>query len=294
MKSDFKDDKRVPGKIEDLRKVFKTGHDICAELALEGQKNRFLWRLIEVGENFLLVKAADEPGMHLHIPLGARVQVSTVIEGVLYGLETRVVSEEGLPFIKLAPEELLSTVQRRTHIRVDSFLPFRYWVLNEEEFARRKKFLMERPSVSDSAYTGFAWTRGTRDNEIVNDPLGRLLLEINFKLDRLLFAMGGRNPDGFSEGQAEELNISGSGLCFNTETELSPGMLLEVEFALPLLPPAHIHALGSVVRAERRGDDTCGPRWSIAVNFVAVSEGDREEIIRYTFIKQRQQLRNSL
>jgi hypothetical protein len=167
-------------------------------------------------------------------------------------------------------------------------------MLDEWEFEKRKKFVLERQGVGEYAYNDFAWPRSTYYNEIVNDPFGRLLLEIDSKLDRLLFAFDGHTVKGYKEGEIKELNISGSGLSFNADKALSRGALLEMEFVLPVLPQAHIHALGRVVRTEQKSDDIHEPQWPIGVKFAAISDKDREEIIRYTFIKQRQLLRSSI
>lgn len=292
-KDDFKGRIHSVLKIEEHWKVLKPGDSVHADLVLRDRRDKFQCRIMGVSEDFVRVKAADNWDEDKPIPLGSRIILSMMKEGIMYGLETTVVEADKLHNIKLAVEKQSANEQRRKHIRVECYIPFRYRLLSGEKLSREKNLIMEKLDPGESTYFDFAWSREGNYNEILSDPIGRLLMEINFKLDRLLFATGRQTPDGFNEGQAEELNISGSGLAFKARDEVPLGAILEVEFALPLFPSAHIHALGEVVRMERLQTGSSALHWMIGVHFVAISEADREEIIKYTFIRQRQYLRSS-
>jgi len=279
-------------KPEDITRVFRIGETVQAELVQGGRNSKFQCRIKQIDECSVHVVPIDYLEEQGSVPLGGRVSLSNIIEGVMYSLEAMVAEVDESNRIKLALESQSAMEQRRKLTRVECYIPFRYRVLSEEEFSRAQKLIMEKPSPTEGAYFDFAWTREAHYNDILSDPLGRLLMEINFKLDRLLFTLGKQSPEGFNEGQAEELNLSGSGLAFKAQSEIPLGTVMEVEFALPLFPSAHIRALGEVVRVEKLQADSSNLDWMIGIEFMAINEADREEIIRYTFIRQRQLLRN--
>ena len=87
-----------------------------------------------------------------------------------------------------------------------------------------------------------------------------------------------------------DVNVSGAGLKFSSDTKLAAGTYLELRIVLPFFPNPCVTALGKVVRSRlNRTEDNEG--WETGVSFVAISEKDRDLLISYVFSREREQLR---
>jgi c-di-GMP-binding flagellar brake protein YcgR len=87
-----------------------------------------------------------------------------------------------------------------------------------------------------------------------------------------------------------DIDISGAGIKYCSDTKLEEGSYLELRIILPYFPNPRIAALGRVVRSSHQsveGKDS----WETAVSFVSLSEKDRDILISYVFSKEREILR---
>lgn len=108
---------------------------------------------------------------------------------------------------------------------------------------------------------------------------------LNAKLDCLVTLLT-REKEGFSSLPFLKVNISGGGLCFHTSQEYARGDILELKMLLPMMPPVALISYGEIVALETQPDGL-----AIGVKFVAIDEEIRDEIIRFVFKMQREQLR---
>jgi hypothetical protein len=87
-----------------------------------------------------------------------------------------------------------------------------------------------------------------------------------------------------------DVDISGSGMRFTSGVKLEEGDCLELRIVLPGFPDVRIGALGRVVRV-RRVMSANEEFWEIAIRFAAISERDRDVLINYLFLKERERKR---
>jgi len=180
-------------------------------------------------------------------------------------------------------------VNRRNHVRVNTFLPLKYRRVDRSVYeADPEGFLVriqEELGSHEGVYEAF---QEEDEGEPVHPKILALLTDMNRKLDRILMVLESQ-VDGQYRGPVP-VNISGSGLRFQVRERIEPRALLAVRIVLPLSPPAPIVFIGEVTRVrERKKED--GP-FEIAVRFVAIDETDREEIVHYTFKRMRESVRN--
>ncbi len=124
----------------------------------------------------------------------------------------------------------------------------------------------------------------------------RLLLKrvesIEDKLQQIIDLLSKRRPRGeerFREGRLSDL--SGSGLMFFTtfDHEIKIGDRLEIRFSLPDLPGPPIQALAQAIRVGP-AEGPFGHVWNCGLTFEVIGEGSREEVVAFTFRRQRQDI----
>lgn len=83
-----------------------------------------------------------------------------------------------------------------------------------------------------------------------------------------------------------KLNISGSGISFDSDDDYEINDLVLLKIVLPLELPVQVHVIGKIVDDSTYEADTKTLRHN--VSFFIIHEDDRELIIRYTFKRQRE------
>ena len=197
--------------------------------------------------------------------------------------------------------------QGREFLRVKAPIQLIYEEISMEEFLDTKDGYISRPSFTTSVYgiyniaapRFYQQASGETDADApVNPRMERLLIAINSKLDVILSLL---NPDIsiFANVKERPVSISGAGIMWHetdgSETSspgaaLSRGGILKITMLFPNVPQFLVKALAQVVRISG-GED--GVKKSIACKFIAINESDRDEIIKFTMEKQRQQIKKS-
>lgn len=93
-----------------------------------------------------------------------------------------------------------------------------------------------------------------------------------------------------TEYATQKVNLSASGLAFNTEKPCTPGQVLELKIVL-MPSMIGVVAYGRVIDCRKSVEQTSSP-YQIAVDFVGLCERDRELLIRHVVKRQLQQLRS--
>jgi hypothetical protein len=182
--------------------------------------------------------------------------------------------------------------ERRSFFRVEGRVYLNYRKVAEEE----KEDLLNEMHAQEIVFAGGSLEAGGQD---IEDPvlqcLDIRLQRIEEKLDLLL----GRSD--YRRGVEKKdlsltpcvVSISGSGIRFPTRERFKAGDLLEVMVMLPIMPDHFIRLLGEVVhtlkRMDRKGANEIP--YDTAVKFVSVLEEDQERIVRFTFLRQTQEIR---
>ncbi|NNL84142.1 MAG: hypothetical protein HKP27_00730 [Myxococcales bacterium] len=133
---------------------------------------------------------------------------------------------------------------------------------------------------------------GEEGNEKIDPALAVWLARLEAKIDRILIFFEVPDADGFSPYFARSVVLSGSGMRFarkGEEAELQGHVL--IEFELPGKPPHTVRCIGHTLGAEREVDQTDLEGESVAVEFEAIRESDRDAIVQHTLDVQRVELR---
>lgn len=111
------------------------------------------------------------------------------------------------------------------------------------------------------------------------------LIKINAKLDEIIRMMTIQH-EGFNCLNITKVNISGGGMSFSADQKYSPGDVLEIKVMLYMQKPIALFLYGEVVDIEKPRDD-----FDTFVQFIALDEFIRDEIIRFVFETEREILR---
>jgi hypothetical protein len=180
-------------------------------------------------------------------------------------------------------------VNRRNHVRVNTFLPLKYRHVDRSVYETDPEGFLVRIQEEMGSHEGvYEVFQEEEDEEPVHPKILALLTDMNRKLDRILMVLESQ-VDGQYRGPVP-VNISGSGLRFQVREKIKPMSMLAVRIVLPLSPPVPIVFIGEVTRVREREKEDGS--YEIAVRFVAIDEMDREEIVHYTFKRMRESVRN--
>lgn len=185
------------------------------------------------------------------------------------------------------PILVLRWVDRRNHLRVNTFLHLAYRSVDRKRYESDPEGLLfkvqEEMGMGESPFEAVS---SELDPETVNPKLLYLLENMNQKLDRILSLLGAGQDAAFRG--VVPVNISGSGLRFTAREKMEAGQLLAIRIVLPLSPPASVVFLAEVRRVmeKEKGE------YEIAVKFVAIDEADQEKIVHYSFKRMRESIRN--
>ncbi|MHB1645774.1 MAG: PilZ domain-containing protein [bacterium] len=190
----------------------------------------------------------------------------------------------------------------REFLRVNAFLQFSYDKISLQEFIELKEEYISKSSFTTSVYGIYKINMPHISSSMpiiddtgapINPRLEKLLIAINSKLDIILSLL---NPEKslLSNVEEQRVSISGSGIMFNYRVNeknnnvldsLKYGDYLKMTILFPTIPQFIIKLIAQVVRVE------IDSNYSIACKFAAINEYDRDEIIKYTLERQRQQIK---
>jgi len=124
-----------------------------------------------------------------------------------------------------------------------------------------------------------------------SERLLEALRVINDKLDYLLDRLTAGKPRRHRLS-GTTVDVSGGGISLATGSPLPVGQHVDMTFLLPTRPEIRLDLLGRVRLVEQLEEEM--DAYKIGVEFVALSEIDRDRLVRYIFQKQRECLRHGL
>jgi hypothetical protein len=177
-------------------------------------------------------------------------------------------------------------IERREFFRIDDRL-----FLELKEVSRQESLVLEK-TLKGSDFSPDLPAPGTDALQEAaafrNNVLYAYLERIDRKLDTVIEMLS--NRDGCFQGAYVDVTISGSGMMYRSAAKLEEGAYLELRIGLPSFPGRPIKALGRVVRVRPAKTEN-GEGWETAVSFDAISEKDRDTLVRYIFSREREHLR---
>jgi hypothetical protein len=187
--------------------------------------------------------------------------------------------------------------ERRDHMRVDSSLIFRHRTLSDAEYAALAPRILSQPleyledGADNERSTGGDEVWDRLDNVLAN--FYQMLRDLSDKVEHVIALQEGNEPVRRLDATSRVINISGSGLAFESADKIPVGAKLRMAFDLSRYPYREIICLGQVVRQTTHPNpspDT--PPHTVSVDFTHIREEDRDRIIHYVFRMQRRMLRN--
>jgi hypothetical protein len=128
------------------------------------------------------------------------------------------------------------------------------------------------------------------DKSSIPDDIHSYLKSLDKKMDLIINMLSGRQTS--SKRRCVEANISGSGIRYQSDTNIDVDVFVELRIEFAFSQQSHITILGKVIRSKEillEGKST----WDVAIHFVAINEKDRDLLISYIFSRERRHLQST-
>jgi hypothetical protein len=218
-----------------------------------------------------LIITLDIDDKNMTLPVGTDIYIFK--KGTLYNT----VDADNFPEIKV------SRIHRRNHARVNDILKVDYKKISQEYHNQHS----DTPQIIFNDIFGESYKIPEIDNVNLK-ILYELIYQVSMKVDYILDALENRDMKTYSSVTSEYVNISAAGMRFDSPTLFHVNDLIAIRVSLPLTTSVCVNVVGKVVSAtesEPKGS------YTIRVQFLDLSEDDREIIIKYVFKRQRELLR---
>jgi len=186
----------------------------------------------------------------------------------------------------------MSEPDKREYFRIDDRLSIEFRYVTPEEFLRLENIIRYNPGhKTDKPYEMYfpgepAGRTGIEENEVT-----AYLRVLERKLDLIIDLLLPQKNGVSYKTLFTPVNISGAGIRFNSDMPLNLGERVELRLALPLAPFSKISTLCEVLRAEEIALEDGPIAWDIALKFLVMNDYDRDFLINYVFVKEREALR---
>jgi len=181
---------------------------------------------------------------------------------------------------------------RREHFRIRDRLSISIIPIKEEDYIRVKKIIYSTPTafLENIGKSNLIMEKIMKKIE-EKDELFLYLNIIDKKLNLLISSLLSRQEEAYSLSGHREVDISGSGIRFRHPEPLETGALFELRIYLPVITYPSIATISQVLRVdeEKNEEETS---YLIAFKFIEINENDRELLIKYIFMKERERLRS--
>ncbi len=171
--------------------------------------------------------------------------------------------------------DLQNDDNQREYSRVDAFIPMEYKLIDPQQ----KQYLHSR--VAGEIILAEFKSLPDPDDQLI----AQWLKTINTKLNSII-RMLTMHHEGFDQLPIRKVNISGGGISFCPDTPLSHGNIIEFKLTLTMQYPLSLFLYGEVVEPSKNN-----PEYDTSVQFIAIDDFIRDEIIRFVFEKEREILR---
>ncbi|MBI1724231.1 MAG: PilZ domain-containing protein [Candidatus Tectomicrobia bacterium] len=189
--------------------------------------------------------------------------------------------------------------QKRTAARTEERFPIEFERISEPEARNLERIYVAKRTAERE---GIAGTGGGDDlGEQLNikgatqaqiqmfQQTVRLIRQLEDKVDQVLAAVAGKQAGPAKRQKAMCIDLSSGGLRLITGIPLGKGDHLKILIPLPPLHPVTVSAIGKAVKISEvllaSGKKAC----EAAIQFTAINEEDQEEIVSYSFKRQRQE-----
>ena len=184
----------------------------------------------------------------------------------------------------------MDDTERREFFRIHDVLEFSFRLLEpgEVEHVRSSGLFVHRGRIGGRLE--HALKKHTfRDEE--GQLLGSFLIMLDEKLSAIMDLLTEAKTDESFTTSHGGVEISGSGISFRSQVPLLKDDHLELRIQLPVYPHPLIPALCEVISStEEEHEGARGCR--VACRFVAIADVDRDALINYIFMRERETIRS--
>ncbi|MHB8110155.1 MAG: PilZ domain-containing protein [Syntrophorhabdaceae bacterium] len=179
--------------------------------------------------------------------------------------------------------------ERREFFRIRDRIPLEFRTITREEFITlQDRIRCNSTQIIDR--TNELYFIETHDQASTqSDQLYGYMQMINKKLDMIIEFLGQSAGKETMTATHTEVNISGSGIQFLCDVPLRQGEFVQLKIIIPVFPYPKITSLCQVLRIETE-EEGAKAKW-VALKFMVINEKDRDVLINYVFLKERQYLR---
>ena len=171
--------------------------------------------------------------------------------------------------------DLHNIENQREYSRVDAYIPLEYKLID--------------PQQRQCIHSRVAGEIILAEFKSLPDPDDQLIAQwlktINTKLNSII-RMLTMHHEGFDQLPMRRANISGGGISFSADKPYSHGDILEFKLTLTMQHPLSLFLYGEVVEPSKKN-----PEYDTSVQFIAIDDFIRDEVIRFVFEKEREILR---
>lgn len=182
--------------------------------------------------------------------------------------------------------------ENRSYVRGDILFKVKFSLFNRKEYENYERSKEEHFSLSESPQElGFP----DSDDPSVSIPDSNLinfLIQMDEKLDQILLLLSKGEAKKGSFEEAVGINISGSGMNIIVDKPVESGRVIHAKFFLTKAPFLFMDVFGEVVRVIR-SEEKGEKNYKLGIEFLNLSEHDRDRIITAVFQNQRQTIRNN-
>jgi hypothetical protein len=183
------------------------------------------------------------------------------------------------------------TDDRREYFRIKDRLAIEVRAISDEEFLQLENTIRYNPTqVIDKAYDMHFLKESISNDEKEKNQILSYLVMIDKKLDMLIDFLYKPQKNELFHPSYMEVEVSGNGIKFITDLVINGGDYIEIKVVIPRFPYPKITALAQVLRGEECFVNET--KYCEAITrFIVINEEDRDLLINYIFVKDRERLR---
>jgi hypothetical protein len=180
---------------------------------------------------------------------------------------------------------------RREYFRIKDRLAIEARVITDDEFEELENSIRYNPTqVIDKSYDMHFLRESISNDEKEKNQVLSYLVMIDKKLDMLIDFLYKPKKEELFHTSYLEVEVSGNGVKFFTDLEIHGGNYAEIRIVIPRFPYPKITALAQVLRGEECFVNDL-KYCEVTARFIVINEEDRDLLINYIFVKDRERLR---
>ncbi|OPY77159.1 MAG: hypothetical protein A4E64_01221 [Syntrophorhabdus sp. PtaU1.Bin058] len=184
---------------------------------------------------------------------------------------------------------MTTNIERREYFRIRDRLPVEFRKISADEFSKLQDVIRYNATQVTDKINEVYFLR-ERMMQTENDQTSVIMSIINKKLDMIIDLLYQSKKSDTHYNRLIDVIISGSGIQFESDVLIHENDYVELKVVLPVFPYPTITALCQTIRSdvlEKNGFYS----YDVAMRFLVINEKDRDLLINYVFLKERERVR---